>query len=264
MECGRSRAGGGATIHAQSLDARGPLHTVNRWAVGRLGGAERRHVVHQRRAASAIGEVVHYNVFETLTKIERRWVDQPLLAQSWSVTPDNKTWAFKLSPASSSTTASRSTPRRVKFSFERAVATKARSTRTRRSSTTSSNIASTDDLHGDPDAEESESRLPVPARARPRRRSSSPRARPPTTRSRWAPGRYKLESWNKGASVVLARWDGYRDAKAVKLEAGDDPLHQRHRRASGRRCCRATSMRSRGWRRRAAWRSFRATSASRC
>ncbi len=30
-------------------------------------------------------------------------------------------------------------------------------------------------------------------------------------------GPYKLESWNKGSSVVLARWDGYRDAKAVKL-----------------------------------------------
>ena len=31
-------------------------------------------------------------------------------------------------------------------------------------------------------------------------------------------GPYKLESWNKGSSVVLARWDGYRDAKAVKLK----------------------------------------------
>jgi peptide/nickel transport system substrate-binding protein len=31
-------------------------------------------------------------------------------------------------------------------------------------------------------------------------------------------GPYKLDSWNKG-SAVLARWDGYRNAKDVKLRA---------------------------------------------
>src|SRR3954471_4822479 len=74
-------------------------------------------------AASAIGEVVLYNVLETLTKIQSDGSVAPLLAQSWSVTPDNKTWAFKLregvkfhdgEPFDAST---------VKFSFERAAAT---------------------------------------------------------------------------------------------------------------------------------------------
>src|SRR5690606_28231782 len=49
-------------------------------------------------AASAIGEVVLYNVLETLTKINGDSTITPLLAQSWTVTPDNKTWAFKLRP----------------------------------------------------------------------------------------------------------------------------------------------------------------------
>jgi MarR-like DNA-binding transcriptional regulator SgrR of sgrS sRNA len=30
-------------------------------------------------------------------------------------------------------------------------------------------------------------------------------------------GPYKLETWNKGSSVVLSRWDAYRNAKDVKL-----------------------------------------------
>jgi len=30
-------------------------------------------------------------------------------------------------------------------------------------------------------------------------------------------GPFKLESWAKGSAIVLARWDGYRDAKAVAL-----------------------------------------------
>jgi peptide/nickel transport system substrate-binding protein len=31
-------------------------------------------------------------------------------------------------------------------------------------------------------------------------------------------GPYKLESWNRGSSVTLSRWDGYRGAKEVKLK----------------------------------------------
>ena len=44
-------------------------------------------------AAAAIAEVVQYNVLETLTKIRSDSSIVPLLAQSWTVTPDNKTWA---------------------------------------------------------------------------------------------------------------------------------------------------------------------------
>src|SRR5262245_56718264 len=73
-------------------------------------------------AASAIGEVVHYNVLETLTKIEPDGSIRPLLAQSWSVTPDNKTWAFKLRPGVAFHNGEPFNAQTVKFSFERAVA----------------------------------------------------------------------------------------------------------------------------------------------
>ena len=42
-------------------------------------------------AASAIAEVVQYNVLKTLTKIRADSTIAPLLATSWTVTPDNKT-----------------------------------------------------------------------------------------------------------------------------------------------------------------------------
>ncbi|MHB1411114.1 MAG: ABC transporter substrate-binding protein, partial [Acidovorax defluvii] len=41
-------------------------------------------------AASAIAEIVHYNIFETLTKINADGSVSPLLAESWEVSPDLK------------------------------------------------------------------------------------------------------------------------------------------------------------------------------
>src|SRR5262247_3903816 len=73
-------------------------------------------------AASAIGEVVHYNVLETLTKIESDGSIAPLLAHSWTVTPDNKTWAFRLRPGVKFHNGEPFDASTVKFSFERAVA----------------------------------------------------------------------------------------------------------------------------------------------
>ena len=47
-------------------------------------------------AAAAIGEVVHYNILEGLTKINVDGTVTPLLAESWSATPDGKSYTFKL------------------------------------------------------------------------------------------------------------------------------------------------------------------------
>ncbi|MEO8805646.1 MAG: ABC transporter substrate-binding protein, partial [Burkholderiaceae bacterium] len=47
-------------------------------------------------AAAAIGEVVHYNILEGLTKINMDGSIVPLLAESWSVDPDGKSYTFKL------------------------------------------------------------------------------------------------------------------------------------------------------------------------
>ena len=45
-------------------------------------------------AASSIGEIVLYNLFETLTKINPDGSVSPLLAESWEVSPDLKTYTL--------------------------------------------------------------------------------------------------------------------------------------------------------------------------
>ena len=49
-------------------------------------------------AAAAIAEIVLYNIFETLTKIEPSGEVSPLLAERWTVSADQKTWTFHLRP----------------------------------------------------------------------------------------------------------------------------------------------------------------------
>jgi peptide/nickel transport system substrate-binding protein len=167
-------------------------------------------------AASAIGEVVHYNVLETLTKIDSDGSIKPLLAQSWTVTPDNKTWAFKLRQGVSFHNGEPFNAAAVRFSFERAVAAGS----TNKDKAVFANIAhfaATDDhtviltlKNPNPDflfqLGQTTASIVEPKSA------ATNNTQPVGT------GPYKLESWNKGSSVVLARWDSYRDAKSVKLK----------------------------------------------
>jgi peptide/nickel transport system substrate-binding protein len=166
-------------------------------------------------AASAIGEVVHYNVLETLTKIQSDGSIAPLLAQSWSVTPDNKTWAFKLKPGAKFHNGEPFNAASVKFSFERAVAPGSVN-KDKAVFANIAHIASTDEhtviltlKNPNPDflfqLGQTTASIVEPQSA------ATNNTQPVGT------GPYKLESWNKGASVVLARWDGYRDAKSVKV-----------------------------------------------
>ena len=73
-------------------------------------------------AAAAIGEVVHYNVLETLTKIRADSSIGPLLAHRWTVTPDNKTWAFHLRSGVKFHNGEPFNAATVKYAFERAAA----------------------------------------------------------------------------------------------------------------------------------------------
>jgi peptide/nickel transport system substrate-binding protein len=166
-------------------------------------------------AASAIGEVVHYNILETLTKIAPDGSIKPLLAQSWTVTPDNKTWAFRLRPGVKFHNGEPFDASTVKFSFERAVA-QGSVNKDKAVFANIVNIATTDELtilltlkNPNPDflfqLGQTTASIVEPKSA------ATNNTQPVGT------GPYRLASWNKGSSVVLARWDGYRDAKAVKL-----------------------------------------------
>ena len=75
-------------------------------------------------AASAIAEIVLYNIFETLTKIGSDGKVTPLLAESWEVSPDLKTLTFKLRQGVKFQNGEPFNAQTVKYSFERAGAEK--------------------------------------------------------------------------------------------------------------------------------------------
>ena len=166
-------------------------------------------------AAAAIGEVVHYNLFETLTKIGADSTISPLLAQRWTVTPDNKTWAFHLRPGLKFHNGEPCNAAAVKFSFERAAAADSLN-KDKAVFSNIVNLSATDDLtlvitlkNTNPDflfqIGQATAVIVEPKSA------ATNNTQPVGT------GPFKLESWAKGSAIVLARWDGYRDAKAVAL-----------------------------------------------
>ncbi len=166
-------------------------------------------------AASAIAEVVQYNILETLTKIHSNSTIGPLLAQSWTVTPDNKTWAFKLRPGVRFHNGEPFNAATVKFSFERAAAADSVN-KDKAVFANIVNLAATDDhtvvitlKNPNPDflfqVGQATAVIVEP-------KSAATNATQPV-----GTGPYRLESWAKGSSLVLARWGAFRDVKAVAL-----------------------------------------------
>ena len=166
-------------------------------------------------AASAIAEVTLYNIYETLTKIGSDGRTTPLLAESWAVSNDLKTWTFKLRRGVSFHNGEAFGAATVKFSFERA----ADKASTNKDKATFANIERVDTpdayavvlnlKYGDPDLlfklGQATAIIVEP-------KSVASNATQPV-----GTGPYKLDSWAKGSAVTLARWDGWRNAKDVRL-----------------------------------------------
>lgn len=166
-------------------------------------------------AAAAIGEVVHYNLLETLTRIRADSTIAPLLATGWTVTPDNKTWAFKLRPGVKFHNGEPFNAAAVKFSFDRAAAD-GTPNKDKAVFANIVNLSATDDLtvvitlkNTNPDflfqIGQATAVIVEP-------KSAATNASQPV-----GTGPYKLESWAKGSHLVLARWEGYRDVTAIAL-----------------------------------------------
>src|SRR5690606_37053943 len=71
-------------------------------------------------ASSSIAEITQYNIFETLTKINPDGSVSPLLAESWEVSPDLKTYTFRLRKGVKFQNGQPFNAETVKFSLERA------------------------------------------------------------------------------------------------------------------------------------------------
>ena len=159
-----------------------------------------------------------YNVFETLTKINSDGTVSPLLAESWEISPDLKTYTFKLRKGVKFHNGEPFNANAVKFSFERAGEPRRAPTRTSAPSPALASVAAIDDhtvviLNNELDPE-----LPVPAGPGHRHHRRAQERR----HQRHQAGRHRAVSsstaWNKGSSVVLTKWDGYRNAAAIKMK----------------------------------------------
>ena len=71
-------------------------------------------------AAAAISEITDYNIYEGLTKVNGDGSVTPLLASSWTISPDVKSYTFKLLSGVKFQDGEPFTSADVKFSFERA------------------------------------------------------------------------------------------------------------------------------------------------
>ena len=166
-------------------------------------------------AASAIAEIVLYNVFETLTKINSDSRTTPLLAESWTTSPDLRTWTFKLRRGVKFHNGEAFDASTVRFSFERAVAKdsvnkdKATFANIERIDTPDAATVVLNLKNGDPDLL---FKLGQATAIQVEPKSVAGNNTQPT-----GTGPYRVENWARGSAVTLARWDGYRNAKDVKL-----------------------------------------------
>jgi len=166
-------------------------------------------------AASAIAEVVQYNVLETLTKINGDGSVTPLLAESWTVSPDQKTYTFRLrqgvkfhngEPFSSAT---------VRFSFERAAAANS----TNKDKAVFAGIAKIDT----PDANTVALTLKDPNPDFPFLLGQAtavivePKSAATNITNPVGTGPYRVENWAKGSSLTLAKWDGFRAPASIRI-----------------------------------------------
>jgi peptide/nickel transport system substrate-binding protein len=167
-------------------------------------------------AAAAIGEVVHYNIFEGLTKINVDGSVTPLLAESWQNTPDGKAYTFRLRAGITFSDGSALDAETVKFSFDRARAAGSTNKAKKAVWDNVSSVTAHDPRTVILTLENADASLPF------RLGENTAVILHPKTAAQAATrpvgtGPYRLESWNRGASVTLTRWDGQRDAARAKL-----------------------------------------------
>jgi peptide/nickel transport system substrate-binding protein len=166
-------------------------------------------------AASAIAEVSLYNIFETLTKINSDSRITPLLAESWTVSDDLKIYSFKLRRGVKFHNGEAFDAAAVKFSFERAAA--------KDSLNKDKAVFANIDAIETPDPHSVVLKLKNGSIDLPFQLGQGtaiivePKSAPTNGTQPVGTGPYRLEAWNKGSSVVLSRWDGYRNVKDVKL-----------------------------------------------
>jgi peptide/nickel transport system substrate-binding protein len=168
-------------------------------------------------AAAAIGEVVHYNILEGLTKINMDGSITPLLAESWSVDPDGKSYTFKLRKGVKFHDGEAFDASDVKFSFERA---KAEGSTNKAKKAVFDNVSRIE-------AVDPHTVIVVLNQAdgnflfRMGENTAvilDPKSAATTATKPVGTGPFMLENWAKGSAITLVKNDAYRNAAAIKMK----------------------------------------------
>jgi len=168
-------------------------------------------------AAAAIGEVVHMNVLEGLTKINLDGSITPLLAESWSVDADGKAYTFRLRKGVKFHDGEPFGSGDVKFSFERA---KAPGSTNKAKKAVFDNISRIET----PDASTVILVLNNPDGNFLFRMGEntavilSPKSAATTATQPVGTGPFVFQEWKKGSSITLAKNEAYRDAAKVRMK----------------------------------------------
>ncbi len=165
-------------------------------------------------AASSIAEVTLYNIYETLTKINSDGSVSPLLAESWEVSPDLRTYTFRLRKDAMFHNGEPCNAAAVKFSFDRAGGDKSTNKDKRLFAGLTTQVV---DEHTvviiNQDIEPDLLFLLGQATAiivEPK--SAGGNATKPV-----GTGPYRLAAWSRGASITLAAWPEWRQAAALRI-----------------------------------------------
>ncbi|MFV0680032.1 ABC transporter substrate-binding protein [Ottowia sp.] len=167
-------------------------------------------------AASAIAEVVLYNVLETLTKINADGSVGPLLAERWDVSPDLRTITFFLRKGVKFSNGEPFNAHTVQFAFERAAGDKS-TNKDKRTFTAMQSVRAVNEhtvviINQEPDPDflfylgQATAVMVEP-------KSADTNAATPI-----GTGPYVLERWRKGSSLVLKASPSYRTPNTIKIK----------------------------------------------
>jgi peptide/nickel transport system substrate-binding protein len=166
-------------------------------------------------AAASIAEVTLYNIYETLTKVNENGSVSPLLAESWDVSPDLKTYTFRLKRGVKFQNGEPFNAQAVKYSFERAGGEK--STNKDKRTFAGMSVQAVDEFTVVVLNKEIDPDLPF-ALGQATAVIVEPKSADTNAAKPVGTGPYRLEAYNKGASLVLTAWDGYRTPGQAKIK----------------------------------------------
>ncbi len=167
--------------------------------------------------SAAIGEIVHYNVLEGLTKVNMDGSITPLLAESWSLDPDGKVYTFKLKKGVKFHDGEAFDASDVKFTFERA---RAEGSTNKAKKSVFDNISRIDTP--DPATvilvlNQADGNFPFRMGENPAV-ILDPKSAATTATKPVGTGPFKFDSWSKGSAITLSKNDAFRNAAAIKLQ----------------------------------------------